>query len=47
MLCFSKEWEHEDQKSGKSNCRRTGEVLLYIMNSVMPFLKFTLERTLS
>ena len=34
-LRYSKEWELEDQKSGKSSCKRTGEVLLDIMNSVM------------
>ena len=42
-LCYSEDWKQEDIKAGKSNTRRTGELLLEIMNSVMPFLRFTLE----
>ena len=30
-------------KDGKSATRRTAEILLQIMNSIMPFLRFTLE----
>ena len=33
----------EDLKDGKSSTARTGRILLNIMNSVMPSLKFTLE----
>ena len=37
------EWKKEDLKDGKSATRRTAEILLAIMNMVMPFLKFTME----
>ena len=30
-------------EGGKSATRRTAEVILAIMNSIMPFLKFTME----
>ena len=39
-LCFSKEWEDEDLQAGKSDTRR---ILLDIMNSMMFFLRVTLE----
>ena len=42
-LCFCEEWRIEDLKDGKSATRRTAEILLQIMNSIMPFLRFTLE----
>ena len=42
-LCFCEEWKMEDMKDGKSATRRTAEILLNIMNQVMPFIKFTME----
>ena len=42
-LCYSDDWKLEDLKAGKSATRRTAEILLQIMNSILPFLKFTLE----
>ena len=33
----------EDIKDGKSATRRTAEILINIMNQVMPFLQFTVE----
>ena len=42
-LCYCEEWRMEDLKDGKSATRRTAEILLAIMNQVMPFLKFMME----
>ena len=42
-LCFCEEWKMEDMKDGKSATRRTAEILLNLMNQIMPFLKFTME----
>jgi hypothetical protein len=41
--CFCEEWKLEDIKDGKSATRRTAEILISIMNQVMPFLQFTVE----
>ena len=43
-LCWTEQWKQEDQKAGKTASRRTAEILLDIMNSIMTFLRFTLER---
>ena len=42
-LCWTEEWNQEDIKAGKSAVRRTADILLEIMNSIMTFLTFTLE----
>ena len=42
-LAYTRTWESEDRMSGLSASRRTGNVLLAMMNSVFPFLNFTLE----
>jgi hypothetical protein len=42
-LCWSEKWRQEDLKAGKTASRRTAEILLEIMNSIMTFLTFTLE----
>ena len=42
-LCFNEEGKKEDHKDGRSATRRTEEILLAIMNMVMPFLRFTME----
>ena len=38
-LCFCETWKLEDIKDGKSATRRTAEILISIMNQVMPFLR--------
>ena len=42
-LCFTEEWRNEDMKAGLSGTRVTETALVYSMNDVMPFLKFTTE----
>ena len=42
-LCFSEEWRILDLKDGKSSTRRTAEILLSIMNQIIPSLQFTME----
>ena len=42
-LCWSEEWRQEDIESGKSATKRTADILLDIMNSIMEFLTFTIE----
>ena len=42
-LCWSEEWKQEDIENGKSATKRTTDILLDIMNSIMEFLRFTLE----
>ena len=42
-LCYCEAWRQEDAEAGKTATRRTAEILLHIMNSVISFLKFTLE----
>ena len=42
-ICHTKEWELEDRGSGKSATRRSAEVIIGMMNSVFPFLNFTIE----
>ena len=42
-LCWSEEWKQEDIENGKSATKRTADILLDIMNSIMEFLRFTLE----
>ena len=42
-LWFCESWRLEDMEDGRSNCRRTGDVLLASMNEIMHFLVFTLE----
>ena len=36
-LCWTEEWSQEDIKAGKSAVRRTADILLEIMNSIMTF----------
>ena len=42
-LCWSEEWRQEDLKAGKSATRRSAEIILDIMNSIMCSLRFTLK----
>ena len=42
-LCFSEEWQEEDLKDGKSATKRTAEILISIMNQIIPSLQFTME----
>jgi hypothetical protein len=42
-LCYCEEWRQEDQRDGKSATRRTADIILAIMNTIMPFLEFTME----
>ena len=42
-LYYTKSWEEEDNRSGKSAARRTAEVLVAMMNDVFPFLNLTIE----
>jgi hypothetical protein len=42
-LCYCEEWRKEDMMDGKSATKRTAEILLGIMNLIMPFLRFTME----
>ena len=42
-LAYTKTWEREDRMSGLSASRRTANVLVGMMNSVFPFLNFTVE----
>ena len=42
-LCYSEEWRILDLKDGKSSTRRTAEILLSIMNQIIPSLQFTME----
>ena len=42
-LWFCEEWLGEDQRDGKSACRRTADALLGSMNDVFNFLVFTKE----
>ena len=42
-LCYCEEWRKEDMKAGKSATRRTAEIILQLMNQIMPSLKFTME----
>ena len=43
ILCYTKSWEEEDNRSGKSAARRTAEVLVAMLNDVFPFLNLTIE----
>ena len=40
---FCKEWEKEDLESGKSTTLRKAENMILAMNSLLKFLKFTME----
>ena len=42
-LAYTRTWEKEDRMSGISASRRTANVLVGMMNSVFPFLNFTIE----
>ena len=42
-LCWTETWKNEDQKAGESGTRRTSNVLIPSMNSVLSFLNFTSE----
>ena len=42
-LCYTRTWEMEDRNSGLSASRRTALVLVAMMNSVFPFMNFTVE----
>ena len=42
-LAYTKTWEREDRMSGLSASRRTANVLVGMMNSLFPFLNFTVE----
>ena len=42
-LRYCNAWRMEDLKEGKSRTERTAIILIEIMNSILPFLKFTLE----
>ena len=45
-LCWTKEWEREDQMSGKSDLERTCELVRQSLNKIYPFLNFTIESAL-
>jgi hypothetical protein len=42
---YHEKWakNQKDQRDGKSAIRRTAEIILAIMNNIMPFLEFTME----
>ena len=42
-LAYTRTWEREDKESGLSAPRRTANVLIGMMNSMFPFLNFTVE----
>ena len=42
-LCYTRTLEREDMDSGLSESRRTALILVAMMNSVFPFLNFTVE----
>ena len=42
-LCFTESWRLEDEMTGMTSTRRTGQVLVQSMNEVLSFLRFTLD----
>ena len=42
-LCHTKEWELEDKTSGITAAGRTARGLVAMMNTIFPFLNFTIE----
>ena len=42
-LCYCEVWKEDDDAAGTSSTSRTAKILVNIMNSIMPFLNFTVE----
>ena len=42
-LCWTREWELEDQEKGEGDLRRTCELIRQSLNKIYPFLNFTVE----
>ena len=43
LQCFCEEWKLEDMREGLSSTARTARILVGMMNSIMEFLRFTVE----